>query len=166
MVIWSFCLFFCQFSLSINNKFIDPNIFGCRKFLKFVDFYNKMYRIKFWIDFGFGFGFKPGTQTQNILFLGWNVCLNRANVVCASWERTFFEIDCLRTTGSPVFLRGPSWVSRVFEGFGWSYLALGLFGCSRMAFSGIREFWFILGGLKASQKFLGILSVFLDIFRC
>jgi len=51
------------------SHFLDPKIFGCQKFLKFVDFCTKTYRIKFWIYFGFGFwfGFTPGTQTQYIL---------------------------------------------------------------------------------------------------
>ncbi len=43
-------IFFLNFQKS--KKFLDPTIFGCQKF----DFYTKMYRIKFWIDFSFGLG--------------------------------------------------------------------------------------------------------------
>ena len=37
--------FFKNFQKS--QKLLGPNIFGCQQFYTFVDFYTKMYRIKF-----------------------------------------------------------------------------------------------------------------------
>ncbi len=86
------CVFYCEINCDCNctplyiknvsrhdknQKFLDPNTFECQKFLKFVHFYTKVYRIKYWIDFGFGFGLgsHPGLWPNIYFFWGWNVWL-------------------------------------------------------------------------------------------